>query len=130
MLQATLSQIDIGDAGLKTEAVEMIKFAERLSKCLTEYFLAIEFVNNKFKSLISSHMLTKCFQMNTWKFAPVNENDVPNCKMTVEFSTDKNFTIAVLQSKHHPNHEEVLNLFITLVVGDTDNNLIAHSEDM
>lgn len=130
-MQAVLSQIDIPDAGLKAEAIEMVKLAERLAKCLTEYFLAKEFVNNNFKSLIASHLMTKCFQMKTWKFASVNEKtDLPNYKMTVEFVSDEKLTITVEHSKREQNQGEEMKSFITLVVGDTENNLLMHSEDM
>lgn len=130
MLQATLSQIDIADAGLKAEALEMMKLAERLSKCLTEYFLAKEFSKQKFKSLVSSELMRKCFQMKTWKFAPVKGNDVPNYKMAVEFVSNEKFIITAEHSKRHQNGDQVVSSFIALVVGDTDNNLIMHSEDM
>lgn len=130
-MQAILSQVDIHDAGLKAEAIEMIKLAERLAKCLTEYFLAKEFTNNKFNSLIASHLMTKYFQMKTWKFAPVNERkDLPNYKMTVEFVSDEKLIITVEHSKGKQNEGEEMKSFITLVVGDTENNLLMHSEDM
>lgn len=130
LLQATLSHIDIADDEVKTEANEMIKLAEKLSKCLTEYFLAKEFDNKKFKSLLSSHLLSKCFQMKTWKFGPAKENEVPNYKLTIEFESNEKFTICVEHSKHHSNRGEESAPFIALLVGDTDNNLIIHSEDM
>lgn len=124
-----LSQIDISDPGLKAEAIEIMKVAERLSKCLAEYFLAKEFINNKFMSLISTYLLTKCFQLKTWRFAPAKLNDVPNYKITVEFLSDEEFLITVVKSKRLQNSEGVAS-FISLVVGDTENNLILNTEDV
>lgn len=129
LLQATLSQIDISDPGLKAEASEIIKLAERLSKCLTEYFLAKEFVKSKFKSVISTHLMTKCFKLKTWRFATAQLNDVPNYKITVEFSSDKKFIITVEHSQRHQNIGEIT-AFISLVVGDAENNLLLHTDDV
>lgn len=125
-----MSQIEITDASLEAEASEMMELAERLSKCLVEYFLAEHFVNKKFQSLISSHRIAKCFQMKTWNFESAKKMDVPKYEMTVEFVSDEKFTIAVEHSRSNQNIGEDAISFLTLVVGDTENNLFVHSEDM
>lgn len=122
-------QIDIADPALKAEATEMIKLAERLSKCITEYLLAKQFVNKKFKSLVSSHLMAKYLQRHTWETPSVPQNDVRKYKMTVEFIAHDTFTIGVEHSKCHASDADESNS-IALVVGDTDNNLILHSDDM
>lgn len=125
-----MSQIEITDAGFEAEATEMMELAERLSKCLVEYFIAEDFVNKKFQSLISSHLMAKCFQMKTWNFASAEKKAAPKYKMTVEFVSDEKFAIAVEHSQTHQNIGEEAISSLTLVVGDTENNLFVHSEDM
>lgn len=73
--------------------------------------------------------MTKCFKMKTWRFAPAKLNDVPNYKITVEFASDVKFIITVEHSKRHQNIGEITS-FISLVVGDAENNLILHTEDV
>lgn len=50
--------------------------------------------------------------------------------MVIEFVSDAEFTIVVEHSNRHQTREGQPMSFIALLVGDTENNLIVHSEDM
>lgn len=130
LLQASLSQIDIRDGALKEEAKEMMRLAERLSKCLIEYFIAKQFGNSQFKALLSSHRLAKCFQMNTWNFKQLQEGGFPKYKMTIEFVSIDSFVISVERNKRNNSDEDDVKPLLALIVGDNENNLILYPEDM
>lgn len=72
LMQSSLSNLTIKDAGLVQECQKMLKLAEKLTKCLSEFIRISEnrLDGGIFRSTLNATILIQCFQTRLWENSP------------------------------------------------------------
>lgn len=67
IIQAVLGCLNIYEHSILTDAVKIMRSADRIVKCLMEY---LETNNHCFKALLNTIILNKCFRVQLWENSP------------------------------------------------------------
>ncbi|KAK7790265.1 hypothetical protein R5R35_012634 [Gryllus longicercus] len=67
LIQAVFGGLVVHEPSLQQEAIQIVRIGIRITKCLTR-FLSLQ---DKYLSLLSATILSKCFQCNLWEDSPL-----------------------------------------------------------
>lgn len=117
--------MDITNSPLESEAQEIFNLFTKLTNCLKDYFSSDQFNRNKFRSILSSNVLSKCLSFKTWIDREKHDSKY---SLSVNVRANNEFYILVENLEQKFVSEE--NSVLVLIAGDSQNNLLYFSEDM